>query len=238
MRQREEVQEVLSFVTRAIILYRGPCSTWSTRRPVAGALSGVHEGQHVDCRADRIADEHEDHQVREAADRVGAADVVRVTKNGEAQRSLEHIAHAPTHFGDERLPETGDGGLVTIRRVVELFLCFGLDVEPDHRARSLASMRSKTSSAGRPFDSPARTRAARRATSSLHARESSSTDSLGAMASTTTRRSSSESWAASSITSCTVAMTQTCSLGAPMSSAAGRQRAGFVHFRATRRLRL
>src|ERR1700690_4306867 len=120
----------------------------------------MHERQHVNDRADRIAHEHEDDQVREPAHSVSAANVVGAAEHREAQWSFEDIRNALTHLGEEPLPETGDFLLVASRGLVELLLGLRLDVEPVHLARSLASIRSNTSSAGRPFDSPARTRPA------------------------------------------------------------------------------
>ena len=138
-------------------------------RPVSRALTRMHESQHVDRRADRVTGEHEDDQVWEAPDRVSATHVVSVTEHRKAQGHLEDVAHALTHLREELLPEARDGIFIAGRGLVELLFGLRLDEEPGHLARSLASIRSNTSSAGRPFESPERTRAARRAISSPHA---------------------------------------------------------------------
>ena len=77
------------------------------RQPVAGALPGMHEREHVDRRADRIADEHEDDQVREAGNRVRAAHVVCVAEDREAQWGLEHVTNALAHLRHELLARPG-----------------------------------------------------------------------------------------------------------------------------------
>lgn len=106
--------------------------------------------------------------------------------------------------------EAGDSLFVANRCLLELHLGFGLDDEPTyHRDGSLRSRRSNTSSAGRPCDSPPRARAARRAISASHSSASWAVEAAGAMASTTTRPSSSESPEASPMIFWTAALAMT-----------------------------
>jgi hypothetical protein len=172
----------------------------SSTQPIPRSLAGVHECQHMDGGVRGSFDDHEHDEMRKAADRMGAAHVVSFAEDRKAQGCIEDVTHPLAHLGNELPAQITIGALLSSRGLVELGLSLRLDVEPGHRLASLASMRSKTKSAGLPRDSPARTRAARRPISSLQARASSSRDSLGAIASTTTRRSSSESCAASSMT--------------------------------------
>ena len=155
-----------------------------------------------------------------------AAHVVRVAEDREA-RVAPRARHARAGASPSRTAGLDLGGRPAIRSLVELLFSFGLDVEPDYRARSLASMRSNTSSAGRPFDSPDRTRAARRAISLAHVREdprpTPSERSRRRRHGGPLRRAGPQARSPS----CTVAMTQACPCRRPTSSATWQQRAGF-----------
>lgn len=120
---------------------------------------------------------------------------------GEAARCFHDFTGASAHFCQKLTAEPGHAVLVVLGRFLELRLGFGLDVDRcDHRDESLDSSRSKTSCAGLPCEWPALTRSARRAISASHSSARLAVNSRGAIASTTMRRSSSESSDASSIT--------------------------------------
>lgn len=149
------------------------------RRPVARSAMGMHDRQHVNHEARSLADDHVDEQMRKATDGVSTTDVCLAGEQREAPRCLYEMRQTLPHFREESEPEAGGLLLVASRRKVELFLGLRLEAKGGHLPRSLASTRSRTSSAARPVDAPARTREARRSISAPQARASSPADSVG-----------------------------------------------------------
>ena len=162
------------------------------------------------------------HQLQEGsrASRRNLADASHTPERRRTVGRIENVARALPHLRDKLEAEARHALATAVSRFLELGLRLRLDQEPcGHLALSLDSMRSNTSSAGLPCDCPDFTRSARCAISAAHSSARLATDSLGAMASTTTRRSSSDSSDARAMSLRTAAVdtTKSCSLQPRMS---------------------